>query len=181
VEAALAALPDGGTALDLCTGTGCVGVTLALERSSARVTAVDLSPDALALARENAAALGAATIELLEGDLYAPLAEGVRFDVIAANPPYVPSREVPKLARELAHEPALALDGGDAGLLVTGPLVRGALARLRPGGTLAVEMHESHAQILPALCAEAGLVGAEVRLDLAGLPRLVVARAPGAT
>jgi release factor glutamine methyltransferase len=69
VEAALAALPDGGSALDLCTGSGCVGVTLALERPSARVVAVDVSAGALAVARANAEALGA-RVELLEGDLY---------------------------------------------------------------------------------------------------------------
>ena len=178
VEAALAALPEAGTALDLCTGSGCVGVTLALERPSARVLAVDLSAEALALARENAEALGASNLELLLGDLYGPLPPGLRFDVIAANPPYVPSREVPGLARELSFEPALALDGGDLGLAVAGPLVRGALARLVPGGTLAVEMHESHGDPLVALCREAGLVGPEVRRDLAGLPRLLVARAP---
>jgi release factor glutamine methyltransferase len=178
VEAALAALPEGGAALDLCTGSGCVGVTLGLERPSARVVAVDLSPEALALARENALALGAGNVELLLGDLFAPLPPALRFDVIAANPPYVPSPEVPALARELSFEPGMALDGGEDGLAVTRPLVRGALARLVPGGTLAVEMHESHAAFLPALCAEAGFVHAEVRRDLAGLPRMVVARAP---
>jgi release factor glutamine methyltransferase len=178
VEAALAALPEGGAALDLCTGSGCVGVTLALERPSARVVAVDVSPEALALAGENAAALGARNVELLRGDLYGPLPAGLRFDVIAANPPYVPSHEVPGLARELSFEPPLALDGGEAGLAVTRPLVRGALSRLAPGGTLAVEMHESHVALLPALCAEAGFVTAEVWRDLAGLPRIVVARAP---
>jgi release factor glutamine methyltransferase len=178
VEAALAALPEGGAALDLCTGTGCVGLTLALERPGARVVAVDLSAGALALARENAAALGAEGCELLEGDLYGPLPEGARYDVIVANPPYVPSAEVPSLARELSFEPALALDGGELGLDVTRRLVHGAIARLVPGGTLAIEMHESHATLLPALCAEVGLLSAEVRRDLAGLPRLVVARAP---
>jgi release factor glutamine methyltransferase len=85
---------------------------------------------------------------------------------------------VPTLARELSFEPRLALDGGSAGLAVIDRLVRGAAARLAPGGLLAVEMHESHAEVLPALCAEAGLVGAEVRRDLAGLPRLALARAP---
>src|SRR6266545_660288 len=117
VEAALAALPEGGAALDLCTGSGCVGVTLALERPSARVVAGDVSPDALALARENAERLGA-RLELVQGDLYAPLPPEPRFDVVAANPPYVPSRELPGLARELAREPMLALDGGADGLAV---------------------------------------------------------------
>jgi release factor glutamine methyltransferase len=177
VEAALAALPEGGAALDLCTGTGCVGVTLALERPGTRVVAVDVSADAAALARENAAALGAA-VDVRVGDLYAPLDPGARFDVVVANPPYVPTGELAGLARELRHEPALALDGGEAGLAVARPLVEGAIARLVPGGALVIEMHESHAAPLPRLCLEAGFASAEARRDLAGLSRFVVARAP---
>ena len=176
VEAALAALPEAGAALDLCTGSGCVGVTLALERPSARVVATDVSADALAVARDNAGRLGAA-LELLQGDLFAPLPPGARFDVVAANPPYVPTGELPRLARELAREPALALDGGADGLALARRIVAGAPGWLAPGGTLLVEVHESHVEQVPALCLAAGLVGAEVRRDLAGLPRLAVARA----
>lgn len=179
VQAALERLPsDGGVALDLCTGSGCVGVTLALERPGARVVATDLSADAVALAEENAQALGA-ELELLRGDLFAPVPADLRFHVVAANPPYVPTAEMPGLARELHREPALALDGGADGLAVTRRLVAEAPARLRPGGALVVEMHESHAGALPALCLQAGFATAEARRDLAGLPRLVVARAKG--
>ncbi len=176
VEAALGCLPAGGGALDLCTGSGCVGITLALERPGARVLASDLSADALALARENAERLGAG-LELLQGDLFAPVPADLRFDVITANPPYVPTSELSGLAPELHREPVLALDGGVDGLSVTRRLVADAPARLRPGGVLVVEMHESHAETLPALCLEAGFAAAEARRDLAGLPRLVVARA----
>jgi len=177
VEAALEHLPPAeGLALDVCTGSGCVGVTLALERPAARVVACDISPDALALARENADRLGA-RLELFLGDLFAPVPADLRFHVIAANPPYVPSSEIPALARELHREPALALDGGEDGLAVARRLVSGALARLRPGGALVVEMHESHERALPSLCLAAGFATAETRRDLAGLPRIVVARA----
>jgi release factor glutamine methyltransferase len=178
VEAALAALPEEGALLDLGTGSGCVAVTVALERPRARVLATDLSAEALALARENAEALGA-SVELFQGDLYAPLPPELRFDVVAANPPYVPSPEVPGLARELSHEPALALDGGEGGLAVARRVVAGAPPRLRPGGVLAVEMHESHRESLPRLCLEAGFERAEARQDLAGLWRYVVARLAG--
>jgi release factor glutamine methyltransferase len=177
VEAALAALPDGGAALDLCAGTGCIGLTLALERPSARVVLVELSREAAALARENAALLGARA-ELLEGDLDAPVAADERFDVVVSNPPYVPAGELAGLARELAHEPRLALDGGEDGLAVARRLVPRALARLRAGGTFLVEMHESHLEALPRLCLAAGFASADPKLDLAGLPRYVVARAP---
>jgi release factor glutamine methyltransferase len=177
VEAALERMPsEEGLALDLCTGSGCVGVTLALERPAGRVIACDVSADALALARENAERLGA-RLELLQGDLFSPVPEDLRFHVIAANPPYVPTAELPRLARELQHEPSLALDGGEDGLAVARRLVAGAPSRLRPGGALVVEMHESHEQSLPSLCLEAGFASAETRRAVAGLPRLVVARA----
>lgn len=178
VEAALAGLPEDGALLDLCTGSGCIAITVALERPRARVVAIDLSNEALGLARENAEALGA-RVELLQGDLYDPLPPDLRFDVIAANPPYVPSAEVPGLARELSYEPALALDGGEEGLAVARRLVREAPAHLRPGGALVVEMHESHREVLPRLCREAGLDRVEARRDLAGLWRYMVAWLPG--
>lgn len=177
VEAALAALPADGTALDLCTGTGCVGLTLALERPGARVTLVDLDEAAAALARENAAALGAGG-EVLVGDLYGPVPSGARFDVVVANPPYVPAGELGGLEREVLREPRLALDGGPDGLAVLRPLVAGALPRLVPGGLLALEIHEGQAESVPGLCRAAGFAGAELRRDLARLPRVVVARAP---
>lgn len=180
VEALLTALgpapAEGASLLDLCTGTGCVAISAALERPGARVVATDLSAEALALAAENAAALGA-RVALHQGDLYAALPGGQRFDAVVANPPYLPSSELAGLSREVQREPALALDGGPDGLALLARIVAGAPSWLRPGGILAVEMHESHGQALSRLCAEAGLEGAEVRRDLAGLPRLVVARA----
>lgn len=176
-EAALAALPEGGAALDLGTGSGALAVTLALGRPGARVTAVDLSADALAVAAANAAALGAA-VTFLQGDLFGPLPAGARFDVIASNPPYVPTGELAGLMREVRREPRLALDGGPDGLAVLRRLVAEAPRWLAPGGQLMLEMHESHLETLPALCRAAGFATAEARRDLAGLPRLTVARLP---
>jgi release factor glutamine methyltransferase len=177
VEAALAALPPDGLALDLCTGCGAIGITLALERPGVRVLASDLSAEALALARENAAALGA-RVELLEGDLFAPVAPELRFQVVVANPPYIPSAEMARLPREVGHEPVSALDGGEQGLSVARRIVAETPAHLAPGGTLILEMHESHRDLLPPLCRESGFERAEARLDLAGLPRFVVATLP---
>ncbi len=175
-EAALAALPQAGAALDLCTGSGVLAVTLALEKA-ARVTATDVSDEALAVARENAAALGA-TVAFAGGDLWAAVPPGARFDAIVSNPPYVPAGELDGLSREVGREPRLALDGGPDGLAVLRRIVSGATRHLCPGGILVVEMHESHRDALPRLCLEAGLASAEWRPDLAGLPRFVVARAP---
>jgi release factor glutamine methyltransferase len=178
VEAALAALPEGGRALDLCTGSGCVAISIALAGKGARVVATDLSEDALAVARDNAAALGA-VVEFATGDLWSAVHEGERFDVVVSNPPYIPVKELATLPREVRREPCIALDGGEDGLAVLRRIVDGAAARLRPGGTLCLEMHESHLESLPALCRSAGLARVEARRDLAGLPRLVVATLAG--
>ncbi len=176
LEAALPALPEGGAALDLCTGSGALALTLALERPGARVTATDLSAEALEVAAANAAALGA-KVELLRGDLLGALpSPPPRFDVIVANPPYVPSGEWEGLPREVRREPRLALDGGPDGLRLLSRIAAEAPRFLRPGGLLVAEMHESHLEALPRLCREAGFASAEARRDLAGLPRLVVAR-----
>ena len=112
VEAALAALPQRGAVLDLCTGSGCIAISVALARPDARVVATELSPGAMAVARENAALLGA-TVEFLEGDLDAPVGAGERFDVVISNPPYVPTGEIAGLAREVRKEPRIALDDGE--------------------------------------------------------------------
>ena len=143
------------------------------------MTATEISPGALALARENAAALGA-PVDFLEGDLFAPLPPDLRFDLVVSNPPYVPAGEIEGLSREVRREPRIARDGGPDGLDVVRRVVAGAPARLRPGGALVIEMHETHAEILPALCLAAGVAEAAGHRDLASLPRWVVARLPAA-
>jgi len=179
LAAALEALPPDGAALDLCTGSGAVGVTLALERPGAEVVLTDVSPEALTVARLNGERLGARKVRFLLGDLYGPLAPGVRFHVIVSNPPYVPRGEMDTLPPEVQREPRLALDGGEDGLDLLRRIVAGAAARLHPGGTLVLEMHESHRHALPALCLDAGFERAEARPDLAGRPRLTVAHVAG--
>jgi release factor glutamine methyltransferase len=174
-EAALASLPQAGCALDLGTGSGALAIALKLGRPEARLTAVDLSADALAVARANATALGAA-VTFLEGDLFDPLPAGSRFDVVVSNPPYLPAADLSLLPAEVRREPRVALDGGPDGLAVLRRLVRAAPAFLSPGGALLLEMHESHLEALPALCRSAGFASAEARRDLAGRPRLTIAR-----
>jgi len=178
LEAALGALPEGGRALDLCTGSGCLAVSLALERKGARVVATDVSGDALAVARENAVALGA-VVEFAAGDVWAGVHGDEPFDVVVSNPPYIPAKEMTELPREVRREPCIALDGGVDGLSVLRRIVAGAPKWLRPGGVLCVEMHERHANELPRLCLEAGFERAEARRDLAGLPRFTVAYMAG--
>jgi len=177
-ELALAALPEGGAALDLGTGSGALAIALCLGRPGAAVTGVDLSPEALEVARANAAALSAA-VTFLCGDLYAPVPAGARYHVIVSNPPYVPTGELSRLQREVQREPRLALDGGADGLDLLRRVVDGAPSRLEPGGVLVLEMHEAHLESLPALCRAAGFASAETRRDLSGLPRLTLARMAG--
>lgn len=133
---------DAPKVVDVGTGSGCVAVTLAKHLPKVEVTAIDLSPEALAQAKANAAKHGVeGRIRFVQGDLFGPLAKGDRFDLIASNPPYIATEDLPKLpvgVRE--YEPKLALDGGAGGFAVLERLVEQARAFLKPGGFLIVEI-----------------------------------------
>ncbi|MBX5483472.1 MAG: peptide chain release factor N(5)-glutamine methyltransferase [Myxococcaceae bacterium] len=183
VEAILRHIPKDAPArlLDLCSGSGCVAVTFAAERPQASVWATDLSGDACAVARENAEALGVgARVTIRTGDLFEPLPPDARFDAIAANPPYIPSAEIPGLMIEVRKEPLLALDGGEDGLRVIRRIVAGARDRLKPGGVLAIEITEHQGEAVAQLFGAAGFEAVRVEKDLARLDRLVVGTAPQA-
>lgn len=128
--------------LDMGTGSGCLAVAVAKYCKTAQITAVDVSAPALAVASRNAAKHAVAErIRFLEGDLYAPLSAGERFDFILSNPPYIPTGDIPGLpvgVREF--EPRLALDGGADGYNVFDRLIAGAPERLKPGGHFLVEI-----------------------------------------
>lgn len=157
--------------LDLGTGSGCVAVACAVHLGGAEVTATDVSPVALEVARRNAARHGA-RVRFLEGDLYAALPVGERFDVIASNPPYV---RAPEAARVATFEPLLALDGGPEGTTLLARVIEGAPRFLAAGGTLLCEIGED--QEAAALRLAAGRFAAvEVARDLAGHPRMLEAR-----
>jgi len=172
-----------GRALDLCTGSGCVAVTFSLERRTWQVTATDLSPDALAVARKNAEALGAVWgVDFRNGDLFAALPETSRFELIVSNPPYIPSDEIPTLMADVRDfEPHVALDGGPDGLAFYRRLAAEAPARLVPGGVLAVEVGAGQAPEVAGLLRAAGMTDVEIDKDYAGHERVVSARrAPAA-
>jgi len=156
--------------LDVGTGSGCIAVACARNLEGCDVTATDISPKALEVARGNALRHGV-SVRFLEGDLYAAVPEGERFDVIASNPPYVREAEAIRVA---THEPRLALDGGPDGLLLLARVIEGAPRFLLPGGTFLCEIGED--QESAALRLAAGhFVSAEVACDLAGQPRLLTA------
>lgn len=171
-QQALARLRPSHRALDLCTGTGAIAISLKLGCPEADVTASDLSPDALALARDNAARLKA-DIDLVQGDLLAPFA-GQRFDLIACNPPYIPSLELVSLQEEVKREPRLALDGGADGLDLYRRLIAQAPQHLKPGGWLLLEMGDGQQQALEALI-RLDFTSAQVYTDAGGLPRVLAA------
>ncbi len=175
VAAALERLPEGGTALDLGTGSGAIAVSLACERPGAAVVATDSSAEALAVARANAGRHGA-RVEFLLGDWYAPLGER-RFDLVAANPPYVAARD-PHLDRgDLRFEPRGALTDGSAdGLDSLRAIVSGARGHLKKGGWLLIEHGYDQAAAVRALLEEAGFAGTVSLPDLAGIPRVAGGR-----
>jgi release factor glutamine methyltransferase len=157
--------------LDCGTGSGCLAITAALELEASRVVAVDVSREALEVARVNAERLGAA-VELVAADGPEELAGA--FDLILANPPYVTVEETAALDPEVReHEPAVALFAppGDPDHWLQ-RLVRFAAERLAPGGLALVEIGASQAPRAPALAAEAGL-DARLSPDLAGIPRVL--------
>jgi len=181
VDAALEAIPKDAPCrvLDLCTGSGCVAVTLAAERSNATVFATELSPAACEVARSNAATLKVGDrVRVLEGDLFGPLERGSLFHVVVSNPPYVPSEEIAALAAEVGREPRMALDGGRDGLEITRRLADQAPSWLEPGGMLAVEISEGQGPEALRLLQSAGLVRAGLRKDLSRLDRLVFGYKP---
>jgi release factor glutamine methyltransferase len=184
VEAALHALPkDGpGRALDMCTGSGCIAISLAAERPQATVLATDLSEGACALARENAQALGVAErVTVLQGDLFSPLPPDARFDVVVSNPPYIDTAEIPTLSPEVRREPRLALDGGPDGLGVLRRVIDGARRVLVPGGLLAMEIGETQGAAVKELLLAAGYAGARVEKDLERRDRLAFGTQPVAS
>jgi len=184
VEAALATL-DGVEApwvLDVGTGSGAIALAIKAQRADAEVFAADVSPAALAVARENASRLGL-DLTFVEADaLGSDFAHRVppTFHLIVSNPPYVPEAEQSAMQREVRdHEPDLALFVPDEDPLVFyRALVRHACQILHPGGWLVVETHADGGDAVHELFTAHGLVEAEVLTDLSGRPRIVRGQRP---
>jgi release factor glutamine methyltransferase len=162
-------------ALDLCTGSGCVAITLARQRPTSRVHATDLSADALAVARENAQRLGAYNVSFAQGDLFAAVARPpAPFDVITANPPYIAAAEIATLMPDVRDfEPKMALDGGADGLDFVRRIVDDAPAHLVPGGVLAMEIGAGEAPDAARLLEARGFKRVTITRDLARIERVV--------
>lgn len=136
---------ESASVLDLCTGSGCVAIAIAKNAPQAQVTAVDISPAALAIAGENRETHQLTDrVTLQEGDLFAPLAAGTKYDLIVSNPPYIRQQELATLQADVRlFEPRLALDGGDDGLDFARRLIDESPRWLKPGGWLLMELDPS--------------------------------------
>jgi release factor glutamine methyltransferase len=161
--------------LDVGTGSGALALALKKECPRVQVLAVDVSQDALTVARANAERLGL-DVTFAVSDLMTALPSAGPFDLIVSNPPYIPSAEIAGLSPEVRSEPRLALDGGDDGLALVRKLVAQAAPVLFPGGVLAMEIGAGQAGDAAALLTQAGYVDVGTRKDLAGIERVVFGR-----
>jgi release factor glutamine methyltransferase len=170
------------TVADLGTGSGAIGLALADELSIVGTTVwlTDASDDAIAVARANAAGIGrsAANVRLTQGSWFDALPDGLRFDVIVSNPPYVADASPDVEHGVVAWEPAAALFAGVDGLDDIRVIVAGAPDRLVPGGWLVLEHGFDQGEAVRSMMIDAGLIDASTRPDLAGHDRVTVARHP---
>jgi release factor glutamine methyltransferase len=165
-------------ALDFGTGSGCLAIALAVHCPAARLVAIDISPAALTLARQNAARHAVdGRIEFIAGDGFAALPDRARFDLIVSNPPYVPAGEIAALEPEVRdHDPRLALDGGAEGLDFHRRLASEAAHFLNPGGRILVEFGDGQQDAIRALFEQQMWIVEEVKTDYNRKPRFLAAR-----
>jgi len=169
------------TIVELCTGSGAVAIALATEIPTARILATDVSWRALRVARANALAHAVAgRVAFLRGNLWQAVngqAPAGSVDLVVANPPYVPTRDVARLMPEIQWEPRLALDGGADGLRVQRDIIATSPERIRPGGFLLLEIGADQAEAILALLGKMGrFETGRIFRDLAGRPRVIAAR-----
>lgn len=167
---------------DICTGTGCIACSVAYERPDTRIIATDIAPEAVALAKDNAAELGLSDrVRIEQGDLGLPVPAAAmgRLDLVVSNPPYVPTAVLAEIPREVADfEPALALDGGADGNDILRRLLPWTMVALRPGGSFAFELHETCLDAAAELARRAGFHQVRIVDDLAGRPRVLTGVKP---
>ncbi len=162
--------------IDLCTGSACVAISLKYERPLHKIYGADIAPQALAIARRNAERLlpkrpESEALSFFLSDLLVSVPGS--FDLITANPPYIPTGEIDRLSPEVRDEPRLALDGGPDGLAIYRRLAPAAFSALTSGGALFVEVGDDQAREVSDLLSGSGFVSISVYMDLAGVSRVV--------
>ena len=172
VEHALGFINDGDSVLDMCTGSGCIAISIALARD-VMVTGVDLSKAAIAIARKNAKNNNA-DVKFVESDLFEHV--NGKYDVIISNPPYIRSEEIEKLMEEVRlHDPLMALDGGKDGLVFYKRIAIDAKKHLKDGGRLIFEIGYDQGEEIKDIMTKQGYKDVTVQKDLAGLNRIITA------
>lgn len=167
---------SGKSLLDVCTGSGCIALSLAVKGSFSSVVAADLSEKALQVARRNGERLGCGQVSFLQGDLFGALegSEQQKFDVITSNPPYIPTAVIETLEPEVrVHEPRMALDGAEDGLCFYRRLAAEAGRYLKDGGAIYLEIGYDQGDDVKKLLEEAGFTEVQVKKDLPGNDRVV--------
>lgn len=174
VEEALKYVRDGHRVLDMCTGSGCIAISLKSFVQGADVVAADISGAALLVAEENAG-LNHQQIQFVESDLFENITG--EFDMIISNPPYIPSEIIATLMPEVReHEPLLALDGTEDGLYFYRMITKKSISRLKKNGMLLYEIGYDQGEAVSGIMKEYGFEDIQVRKDLAGLDRVVIGR-----
>lgn len=173
-------LPPSFHLLDMGTGSGVLGLTLAAELGGRchSATLVDVSHDALNLAEENRNLLGLGRVELLWSDLFSKLGER-KFHLIAANLPYIPDTDEPMLSPEVQRDPPMALYGGKDGLDILRDFIKQAPLHLHPGGIIAMEIGHDQAKAVESMLHENQFTNIEIHQDLSGVARFPIANIPG--
>ena len=175
VEEVMREVCDGDRILDLCTGSGCILLSLLNYSNGSTGVGTDLSEGAIAVAKENALKLGLSErCDWKAGDLFEAVDPGEKFDIIVSNPPYIRSETIGELAPEVRiHEPRMALDGGDDGLYFYKRIILEAADYLRTGGMLFLEIGYDQAEQVGALMKDAGYYEVRTIKDYGGNDRIV--------
>ena len=172
VEEALKVTPSGSHVLDLCTGSGCVIISLVVLGQGITGAGIDISDEAIAVARDNGNRLAPGRIDFIQGNLWNPVLG--KYNTIVSNPPYIPTEDIKGLAEEVKdHEPLIALDGAEDGLFFYRQIVGHAAEYLASDGWLLVEIGFDQGPDVYALFVENGFKDVEVIKDLAGNNRVV--------
>ena len=182
VEEALKVIEPGMRVLDMCTGSGCIIISLAAAGHTAEyeygAVGVDISDRAIEVAEYNSKLNGVSYVEFVKSNMFAELRDtGVKFDVIVSNPPYIPTKDIRELSEEVKlHDPLLALDGDEDGLKFYRAITRNAVNYLNKGGYLCYEIGYNQAHDVSDILVSCGYNDIRVVKDLAGLVRVVIAR-----
>ena len=166
--------------LDMGVGSGAILLSLLKLLPDSRGLAVDISPEALAVAKENAELLGVTDrVWFLQSDIWSRIPAKSQFDIVVSNPPYIPAKVIGTLAKDVQKEPRLALDGGDDGLTAYRKITAGMSLHMKPDGLAAFEVGIGQGEAVAALCRAQGFTVTAVVNDYAGVDRMVFATRPG--